>query len=165
MLAPLTEGDHGLLDIVVENLATLLAPAASGERVSPTKARCSPSTFLCPLQTVAVHPGRRAASHGQVPSARICDFGHWGDGGTHLNIVLPKDTSITAGDATWRELQSMVYGTCVRDFQGSYSAEHGVGPHNQPFYQEFTPQPVRTLCGVLRGHLDPGRLLGTVQLD
>ncbi|MEZ5974607.1 MAG: FAD-linked oxidase C-terminal domain-containing protein [Planctomycetota bacterium] len=122
--------------------------------ISVPRSKLSPSSPRAVAQVTA-----------KVPGARICDFGHWGDGGTHLNIVLPKDTSITAGDATWRELQSLVYGTCVRDFQGSYSAEHGVGPHNQPFYQEFTPQPVRTLCGVLRGHLDPGRLLGTVQLD
>jgi len=62
-------------------------------------------------------------------------------------------------------LQARVYALCVQEFGGSYSAEHGVGPHNLDAYREFTPRPVRALCGALKDHFDPARRLGTVALD
>jgi FAD/FMN-containing dehydrogenase len=53
----------------------------------------------------------------------------------------------------------------VKGFDGSYSAEHGVGPHNQRFYAAYTPVPIRALSGVLKAHLDPDGILGTTRLD
>lgn len=104
---------------------------------------------------------RLAASH---PMVRVCDFGHWGDGGTHLNLVW-KETEAGRPAAELRaDLQPLVYGLCVQDWQGSYSAEHGVGPHNQRFYDAFTPEPVKGLARALKAHLDPGGLLGTTRL-
>jgi FAD/FMN-containing dehydrogenase len=96
---------------------------------------------------------------------RVCDFGHWGDGGTHLNLVWKPEQASGDPQALAEELQAAIYDLCVRDFGGSYSAEHGVGPHNQRHYQRYTPQPVRDLCAALKRHFDPERRLGTVELD
>jgi len=52
----------------------------------------------------------------------------------------------------------------VNRFRGSYSAEHGVGPHNQAFYDLYTPELVREVCRLLKARLDPAGLLGTVRL-
>jgi FAD/FMN-containing dehydrogenase len=97
------------------------------------------------------------------PVVRLCDYGHWGDGGTHLNLLWnEKDVADPA--ALVRELQSRIYDLAVRDFAGSYSAEHGVGPHNQAFYDRYTDAQVKALCRVLGDFCDPERRLGTVRL-
>jgi FAD/FMN-containing dehydrogenase len=96
---------------------------------------------------------RLAASH---PFVTVADFGHWGDGGSHLNLVW--DPSAVPAD-TKRELQREIYGLCVNGHGGSYSAEHGVGPHNIDAYHEFTSPYVRDLCA----RIAPERF-GTVDL-
>ena len=102
-----------------------------------------------------------ATSH---PFVRVCDFGHWGDGGTHLNLLWQKATAPGDDQARARELQTLVYDVCVQEFGGSYSAEHGVGPHNQHFYDAYTPACVKRTCDALKAHFDPRRMLGTVRL-
>jgi FAD/FMN-containing dehydrogenase len=102
-----------------------------------------------------------ASSH---PLVRVCDFGHWGDGGSHFNLVWPR-TASSDHAALKLELQELIYEVVVRDYAGSYSAEHGVGPHNQRFYDLYTPAPLKAVAGVLKTHFDPERLLGRVRLD
>ncbi|QDV04828.1 putative FAD-linked oxidoreductase [Planctomycetes bacterium Poly30] len=84
--------------------------------------------------------------HEVAPDVRVCDFGHWGDGGSHLNLVLKRDMDPADLAALKRRLQSLVYGICVEEFGGSYSAEHGVGPHNIAAYHRYTDPVVRRLC-------------------
>ncbi len=99
---------------------------------------------------------RLARSH---PFVRFCDYGHWGDGGTHLNLVW--DPAVVDGDPErlWGELRELVYTTCVEDFDGSFSAEHGVGPHNQMWYERFVAAPVQAVASLLAEHFDPAGML------
>jgi FAD/FMN-containing dehydrogenase len=99
------------------------------------------------------------------PFVRACDFGHWGDGGTHLNLVWDESTALVSTVELVPALQTHIYDLAVKGFEGSYSAEHGVGPHNQRFYDAYTPEAVRQLSGALKNHLDPKRILGTTHLD
>ncbi|HEU4950580.1 MAG TPA: FAD-binding oxidoreductase [Holophagaceae bacterium] len=110
--------------------------------------------------TAAVE-AKLAASH---PYIRVCDFGHWGDGGTHLNLVWDEAEAPQAAAELIAELQPLIYDLAVTGFQGSYSAEHGVGPHNQRFYDRYTAEPVKALNRALKAELDPKGLLGTVKL-
>jgi FAD/FMN-containing dehydrogenase len=98
------------------------------------------------------------------PFVRVCDFGHWGDGGVHLNLVWKKEDAGRPTPELKAELQPVVYDLAVREFRGSFSAEHGVGPHNQPFYDRYTPELVKEVCRVLKERLDPRGLLGTTRL-
>jgi FAD/FMN-containing dehydrogenase len=102
-----------------------------------------------------------AASH---PFVTVCDFGHWGDGGTHLNLVWDKTAAPAEDQALVQALQAMIYGICVHEFGGSYSAEHGVGPHNQHFYDAYTPAAIKRACAALKAHFDGKGMLGTVRL-
>jgi len=102
-----------------------------------------------------------AVSH---PEVRVCDFGHWGDGGSHFNLVWPQNAAEDHA-ALKLELQQFVYEVVVRDFEGSYSAEHGVGPHNQRFYDKYTPAPLKAIAATLKQHFDPERRLGRVNLE
>jgi FAD/FMN-containing dehydrogenase len=98
------------------------------------------------------------------PFIRVCDFGHWGDGGVHLNLIWKKEDAQKATPEMKAELQPVVYDLAVREFRGSFSAEHGVGPHNQAFYDQYTPALVREVCRALKARLDPRGLLGTTRL-
>jgi FAD/FMN-containing dehydrogenase len=106
----------------------------------------------------------RALLAERYPFVRLCDFGHWGDGGVHLNVIWrASDAPRPAADLK-AELQPRLYDLAVSRFRGSYSAEHGVGPHNQAFYDRYTPAQVRDLCRALKARLDPRGLLGTTRL-
>ena len=100
----------------------------------------------------------------EYPFIRCCDFGHWGDGGTHLNLVWNEAAAPRSAADLVAELQTRIYELAVRGYQGSYSAEHGVGPHNLRFYEAYTPGVVRAVSGVLKAHLDPEGRLGTTRL-
>jgi FAD/FMN-containing dehydrogenase len=99
------------------------------------------------------------------PFLRCCDFGHWGDGGTHLNLVWDEAAAPRPAAELVPELQARIYDLAVKGFEGSYSAEHGVGPHNQRFYEAYTPAAIRVLSGTLKHHLDADGILGTTRLD
>src|SRR6185503_4266913 len=98
------------------------------------------------------------------PFLRVCDFGHWGDGGVHLNLVWKTEDGPKPTPELKAELQPIVYDLAVQRFHGSFSAEHGVGPHNQAFYDRYTPVWVREVCRALKEKLDPQGLLGTTRL-
>jgi len=97
------------------------------------------------------------------PGAKVCDYGHWGDGGTHVNILLPASVSMTPGSEAWVTLQEAVYALCVEEFGGSYSAEHGVGPHNQHVYDRYVDAQQAAISGKLEEWFDRGTRLGTVR--
>ena len=61
-----------------------------------------------------------------IPDARICAFGHLGDGNIHYNISQPVGADKTAFIALWREVNAVVHAV-VHAHGGSISAEHGVG--------------------------------------
>jgi len=97
------------------------------------------------------------------PFVRLCDYGHWGDGGSHLNLLW-QEGDVPDSDALKRRLQEEIYEVAVRDFAGSYSAEHGVGPHNQRFYDRYVDGQVRELSAAVGAFCDPDNRLGTVSL-
>jgi FAD/FMN-containing dehydrogenase len=106
----------------------------------------------------------RALLGPEYPFIQVYDFGHWGDGGVHLNLVWKKEEAPRSAAELKAELQPRVYDLAVTGFRGSFSAEHGVGPHNQAFYDRYTPALVQEICRALKARLDPRGLLGTARL-
>lgn len=76
----------------------------------------------------------------QFQNISICDFGHIGDGGVHFNLVAPHDMNIDE-----MALRRWVYDIVVNQYNGSFSAEHGIGPKNQAFYNLYTPEAVKNI--------------------
>ncbi|QKK02778.1 MAG: FAD-binding oxidoreductase [Pseudomonadota bacterium] len=62
----------------------------------------------------------------RYPDYEVVWFGHIGDGNLHMNVLRPKDWSIDAFHAAGRKLSPHLF-ELVRRFEGSISAEHGVG--------------------------------------
>jgi FAD/FMN-containing dehydrogenase len=97
----------------------------------------------------------------QYPQLRICDFGHCGDGGDHFNLVWPANAG--PYDATVvAAVRDIIYDRVVRNYGGSFSAEHGVGPHNILYYKRFASPAERRLAGRIKQLCDPKGLLGAV---
>jgi FAD/FMN-containing dehydrogenase len=61
-----------------------------------------------------------------MPGARVCAFGHMGDGNIHYNISQPVGADKQAFLDRWREINEIVH-TIVLQAGGSISAEHGIG--------------------------------------
>lgn len=100
----------------------------------------------------------------EFPFVRLCDYGHWGDGGTHLCLLWQDGPAGRSAADVVSALQPRVYELAVRGFAGSYSAEHGIGPHNQRCYDRYTDDAVKALCRQIGAFCDPQQVLGTVRL-
>jgi FAD/FMN-containing dehydrogenase len=110
----------------------------------------------------AIEPVRREVARlveDLVSGARLADFGHVGDGGLHLNVVLPE----AAGSSDAAALRRAVYEVVTRA-GGSFSAEHGLGPVNVAWWLEHEPAPARSALAAVKRALDPYGLLGTEAL-
>lgn len=97
------------------------------------------------------------------PQLQLVDFGHIGDGGLHLNLVWPQPGTGKDAEDLVRRVRDDLYQLVVHRFQGSYSAEHGIGPHNEMHYRRFTPPATLALSGRLQALLDPQGVGGTVR--
>lgn len=74
------------------------------------------------------------------PDFEICWFGHIGDGNLHLNILKPAHLSKDEFFEKCQVVNQYVFET-VQKYQGSISAEHGVGMTKKP-YLDYTRSPV-----------------------
>ncbi len=70
------------------------------------------------------------------PDFEICWFGHIGDGNLHLNILKPADLSKDEFFAKCQVVNKYVF-EIVKKYNGSISAEHGVGMTKKP-YLDYT---------------------------
>lgn len=77
-------------------------------------------------------------------------FGYIGDGGVHFNLILAKDDPRLADEAFEAALRELVFSDCVKDFQGSFSAEHALGRKNQKVYDRYTAAQLRPLSALLK---------------
>ncbi len=66
------------------------------------------------------------------PDFQVCWFGHIGDGNLHLNILKPDNLSKEAFFEKCQTVNKYVFET-VQKYNGSISAEHGVGMTKKPY--------------------------------
>jgi D-lactate dehydrogenase (cytochrome) len=57
-------------------------------------------------------------------------------------------------------VRTVVLGTAVREFGGSFSAEHGIGPTNADWWRATVPSGARELTSGLKALFDPDGVLG-----
>ena len=99
-----------------------------------------------------------------VPGIRVVPFGHLGDGNIHFNLVQPEGADPHAFLARDHELMDAV-NDVVRDLDGSFSAEHGIGklkPYMMPEWRGGAELDImRRIKSALdpKGLLNPGKLL------
>jgi FAD/FMN-containing dehydrogenase len=109
---------------------------------------------------------RRAAEACEllVPGIRCVPFGHLGDGNIHFNLVQPEGADPGVFLARDHELMDAV-NAIVRDLDGSFSAEHGIGrlkPYMMPDWRGGAELDLmRRIKAALdpAGMLNPGKML------
>jgi FAD/FMN-containing dehydrogenase len=93
-----------------------------------------------------------------MPEARICAFGHLGDGNIHYNISQPKGADKAEFIGRWREMNAIVHGLVIR-FGGSISAEHGIGQLKRDELAEIRPQIEIDLMRRIKRAFDPAGIM------
>jgi FAD/FMN-containing dehydrogenase len=91
------------------------------------------------------------------PEYRVCDFGHVGDGGVHMNIVVPSTHDISSEEI--RTIRSDI-AAIATSLGGSFSAEHGLGSFNAYLYEKYAETTTRRLSSDFKSSCDPDGLLG-----
>lgn len=69
-----------------------------------------------------------------LPGARVMSFGHMGDGNLHFNVSQPLGMDKKKYLDLWNEMNAVVFDVVLK-FDGSISAEHGIGrlkKHHMP---------------------------------
>ena len=93
-----------------------------------------------------------------VPGIRCVPFGHLGDGNIHFNLVQPEGADGAAFMARDHELMDAV-NAIVRDLDGSFSAEHGIGPLKAYMMPEWRGGAELDLMRRIKAAIDPAGLL------
>lgn len=99
-----------------------------------------------------------AAILAAMPEARVCAFGHIGDGNIHFNISQPIGMDKLAYLQHWRAFNRIVHDAVVAR-GGSIAAEHGVGLFKRDELAHYKdPVAIRMMQSVKQA-LDPRNLL------
>ena len=98
-----------------------------------------------------------------VPGARSVSFGHVGDGNLHFNFSAPRGGDSKAFLARWDEVQLIVH-DIVRAFDGSISAEHGIGVMKVGELARYKSHEELDVMRALKSALDPKNILNPGKL-
>jgi FAD/FMN-containing dehydrogenase len=99
-----------------------------------------------------------AAVRAFVPGARPVPFGHLGDGNIHFNISAPLNGDADAFLAKWDAVNRLVH-DIVREFNGSISAEHGIGVMKRDSLPRYKSETELDVMRLLKRTLDPKNIL------
>jgi FAD/FMN-containing dehydrogenase len=95
----------------------------------------------------------------QIPGVRQVTFGHLGDGNLHYNVQAPAQGDAAAFLRDWEErVNALVYDS-VKAFDGSISAEHGVGGLKVGQLEQYKSPVALDLMRAIKRSLDPKNLL------
>jgi D-lactate dehydrogenase (cytochrome) len=99
-----------------------------------------------------------AAAVKLIPGARPMPFGHVGDGNIHYNINQPEGMDKAAFLARWGDVNKVVFAV-VKKYNGSISAEHGVGVMKRDILHEYKDAVALELMHKIKHLLDPNGIL------
>lgn len=107
------------------------------ERISESLASDTPYKNDISVRISKVTDFMQAADQALAQRAKdleIIWFGHLGDGNLHINILKPQNISAEDFYKDCQQFDQILY-SVVKQFEGSISAEHGVGLTKKPFLQ------------------------------
>jgi len=113
---------------------------------------------------VAFYETAAAWVAGNVPEARLCAYGHLGDGNLHFNLNQAPGTGRDAFLAREPIVQRAIH-DLVAAHGGTFSAEHGIGQLKVRELERYrTPQQIQTMRALKqaldpRGIMNPGKVL------
>jgi D-lactate dehydrogenase (cytochrome) len=99
-----------------------------------------------------------AAVRRLIPGSRPVPFGHVGDGNIHFNVSQPVGADQAAFIARWGEVNAVV-DKIVLKYNGSISAEHGIGKLKRESLAKVKDPVALELMHGLKRMLDPNGIL------
>lgn len=100
------------------------------------------------------------------PFIDVIPFGHEMISACHYNIIWPYDAPEPLDNKIRNILRDRVYHMLVGEYKGTFSAEHGIGPHNQRYYDHYATQAQKALAATLKARYDANRILNpTLHFD
>ncbi|MGB7432075.1 MAG: FAD-binding oxidoreductase, partial [Ahrensia sp.] len=96
--------------------------------------------------------------HALSLDARICAFGHMGDGNLHYNISQPEDGDADAFKALAPAITQAVHQRVI-SFGGSTSAEHGIGQMKRDELAATKDPVALSLMRGIKRELDPANIM------
>lgn len=95
-----------------------------------------------------------AAVSAALPDCVNVSYGHVGDGNVHLNVLPPSGLAPEEIASRIYKAKSVI-NTVLDTYQGSISAEHGIGRLKRPDYDARLPEVRRKLLTALKTAIDP----------
>ncbi|MBL8381286.1 MAG: FAD-binding oxidoreductase [Burkholderiales bacterium] len=106
------------------------------------------------------HAAAHAALEAAYPGVRPVVFGHVGDGNLHYNVAHP---TATHSEDEWvgREWESVsrIVHDCAARFNGSISAEHGLGRMKREEIRRYKSEVELSMMRAIKAALDPAGLM------
>jgi FAD/FMN-containing dehydrogenase len=93
-----------------------------------------------------------------MPGIRPMPFGHMGDGNIHVNLVQPEGADPAAFLARSHDIMDCV-NEVVRDLDGSFSAEHGIGQLKTDMMEAWRGGAELAVMRQIKAALDPKGLM------
>jgi FAD/FMN-containing dehydrogenase len=95
----------------------------------------------------------------EIPGVRLVNFGHLGDGNLHYNVQAPEGGDAKAFVVEHEQRVNQLVYDSVHRFDGSISAEHGVGALKVERLEQFKSPVALGLMRAVKRALDPQNLL------
>ena len=93
-----------------------------------------------------------------IPGCRPVIFGHWGDGNIHFNVSQPIDMNKTLFLDKWDLVNDHVH-DLVMTYDGSISAEHGIGVMKREKLAKVKDSVALNLMRQIKNTLDPNGIM------
>ncbi len=93
-----------------------------------------------------------------IPGSRPVPFGHMGDGNIHMNLEQPEGMDPAAFLARGHDIMDCV-NEIVRDLEGSFSAEHGIGRLKTDMMESWRGGAELAAMQAVKAALDPAGLM------
>ena len=94
----------------------------------------------------------------KLPGARICAFGHAGDGNIHFNLSQPLGADTDAYLENWDTINRIIHDLIV-SIGGSFSAEHGIGQLKRDDLKRYKSEVELDLMRALKKAIDPCNIM------
>ena len=93
-----------------------------------------------------------------LPGAKTLVFGHFADGNLHFNIGQPNNISKDNFIKKTKDVNNIVF-ELVKNMNGSFSAEHGIGQLKKNELREFSPSEEINAMKLIKESLDPKNIM------
>jgi FAD/FMN-containing dehydrogenase len=100
----------------------------------------------------------------QYPDFKSVWFGHLGDGSIHIHILKPNDWSYEKFTENSSKIFGLVYGLLMNEFEGSISAEHGIGLLKRSTNNEFVSDSEIVITIGIKERFDESQVMNSAKV-